>query len=58
MPNFWNTERSSWAINNNVVGFKRTYKNLRFYNVLAAGHMIPIDQPEAAQTLLVDIIGQ
>jgi len=57
MPGFWNAQRSALSLNQTVVSFKKHYKNLRMYNILAAGHMVPHDQPGAGQQMLVDIIG-
>ncbi|XP_047056880.1 serine carboxypeptidase-like 51 [Lolium rigidum] len=36
-------------------GFVRSYKNLRFYWILGAGHMIPIDNPCPALKMLADV---
>uniref|UniRef100_A0ACD5ZXH3 Uncharacterized protein n=1 Tax=Avena sativa TaxID=4498 RepID=A0ACD5ZXH3_AVESA len=36
-------------------GFVRSYKNLKFYWILGAGHMIPIDNPCPALKMLGDI---
>jgi len=39
-----------------VLGFRKVYKNFQFINILAAGHMVPTDQPLAAKTMLDLII--
>jgi serine carboxypeptidase 1 len=39
-----------------TVGFTKTFKNFNFVNILAAGHMVPADQPAAAIALLDAII--
>ncbi|KAM0869042.1 hypothetical protein ACQ4PT_040945 [Festuca glaucescens] len=36
-------------------GFVRSYKNLKFYWILGAGHMIPIDNPCPALKMLADV---
>jgi len=40
-----------------TAGFFKTYKNFNFWNILAAGHMVPADQPATAKTMLDGIIG-
>jgi len=40
-----------------VVGFKKSYTNLQFWTILAAGHMVPADQPLPAQIMLKTVIG-
>lgn len=39
-----------------IVGFEKSFQNLRFFTILAAGHMIPSDQPEAGQILLRSVL--
>jgi len=39
-----------------IVGFTKSLKNFNFINVLAAGHMVPTDQPAAAKAMLDAII--
>lgn len=47
--------------NNNVFGnvaaFTQQYKNLRLWNIMKAGHMVPLDQPWTAETMFATIIG-
>jgi len=54
----WNLayRRSVYDPSNIVVAFDKTYKNLRFYTILAAGHMVPTDQPIAAEIMLRTVI--
>ncbi len=42
----------TWHYNGKTVGSARTYRNLTYVNVLAAGHMVPHDQPAAALDLI------
>jgi serine carboxypeptidase 1 len=41
----------------NVAGFVQKYKNLALWQIMEAGHMVPLDQPAAAETMFVTIIG-
>lgn len=41
-----------------VVGFEKSFKNLKFFTILSAGHMVPTDQPEAAEIMLRKVIAQ
>jgi len=38
-----------------VAYFKKNYRNLSFYYIMKAGHMVPADNPIAAQMMLRDI---
>jgi len=40
----------------NWAGFVQRYKNLAFWQINKAGHMVPLDQPAAAETMMVKII--
>jgi len=50
------SERKPLRTNDLVVGFQKQYKNLRFFVILGAGHMVPSDQPEAAKALLDTVL--
>jgi serine carboxypeptidase 1 len=54
--NFVNAPRNPFTAQDLVVGFSKQYKNLAFWTVFAAGHMVPADQPQAGQTMLEMII--
>jgi carboxypeptidase C (cathepsin A) len=41
-----------WAVNGQAKGTARSYGGLTFLSIKDAGHMVPMDQPEAAQVLL------
>jgi carboxypeptidase D len=41
-----------WMQNNRPAGYNRKYKNLQSLVVLNAGHMVPMDQPEIALSML------
>jgi len=52
-----NTQRKSIFDNNEVLlAFEKSYKNLRFFTILAAGHMVPTDSPIAAEIMLRSVI--
>ena len=38
-----------------VAYFKKSYRNLNMYYIMKAGHMVPADNPVAAQMMLYDI---
>ena len=40
---------------NDVAYFKKSYRNLNMYYIMKAGHMVPADNPIAAQMMLTDI---
>jgi len=46
------------SVNGEVAYFSKIYQNLQFYEILAAGHMVPADQGNAALDMLVSIISQ
>merc|ERR1712228_890138 len=49
----WNAQKNtSWSVNGDEVGFYQTYANLTFLQVLGAGHMVPMDQPKNALTMI------
>jgi serine carboxypeptidase 1 len=41
----------------NVAGFVQKYKNFAFWQINQAGHMVPLDQPWAAEHMMATIIG-
>lgn len=47
------TEPGKW----NVAGFVQSYENFAFWQINKAGHMVPLDQPWAAEYMFVSIIG-
>jgi carboxypeptidase C (cathepsin A) len=46
-----------WKLNNKVVGFKKKVGNLELRTVNDAGHLVPMDQGEAALSMVDDFIG-
>ncbi|XP_010940510.1 serine carboxypeptidase-like 51 isoform X2 [Elaeis guineensis] len=57
MKEFNKLERKPLYCNNDRVtrGFVKSYKNLRFYWILGAGHFVPVEQPCIALNMLGDI---
>lgn len=49
---FNNAPISNWTVGGQVAGTVRTADGLTFVTVNGAGHMVPMDQPEAAFTIL------
>jgi len=49
-------EYSEWTVNGKSAGALRQYKNLKFLRVYDAGHMVPMDQPENALSMLKTFI--
>lgn len=45
------------AMDGKEVGELRSHENFHFLRVYQAGHMVPMDQPEAALTMLNDFLG-
>jgi cathepsin A (carboxypeptidase C) len=45
-----------WSVTSQEAGLIRSAKNFTFLQVYDAGHMVPHDKPEAAQTLLDSFI--
>ena len=45
-------EYSEWSTDNREAGALKTYENLKFLRVYEAGHMVPMNQPEAALKML------
>ena len=46
----------SWTVGGQEAGQSQAYSNLLFLQVDGAGHMVPHDQPQAALSLLEDLI--
>ena len=52
---FNNTQPTNWTVNNQIFGTIRQAKNLHnftFVRIFQAGHMVPMDQPQAAAALI------
>ncbi|RKP12511.1 Alpha/Beta hydrolase protein, partial [Piptocephalis cylindrospora] len=49
---FANSPRQVWKIGKRVAGYVREYGHLRRVIVLGAGHLVPMDQGEAAQVMI------
>lgn len=49
---FKKQEYKEWAVGSTSAGSLKTYKNLKFLRVFEAGHMVPMNQPEAALQML------
>ena len=45
---FQAADYADWSVGNKAAGQLKTYKNLKFLRVFDAGHMVPMNQPEAA----------
>jgi serine carboxypeptidase 1 len=58
MSDFHSASKKIIRTHGKVAAFKKANKNLSLYMILAAGHMIPSDQPETAVFMLNDIIQQ
>jgi len=56
--NFQTTTRTPVSVNDVVLAFNKHYRNLAFWTILGAGHMVPSDQPLTGITMLNTIIGQ
>lgn len=49
---------ANWTVNGKSAGSLKTYKNLKFLRVFDAGHMVPMNQPEAAAQMLLEFTRQ
>ncbi|KNC84790.1 hypothetical protein SARC_02998 [Sphaeroforma arctica JP610] len=49
-------EVKDWKVNGKVSGTVRKYRNFMFKTIADAGHMVPLDQPEAAQVMLDEFL--
>ena len=49
----WNAAKNeTWSVNGNIAGYYQTYANFTFLQVLGAGHMVPMDQPVNALSMI------
>lgn len=37
-------------------GMRKTHKNFSFYRIFEAGHMVPMDQPQAGMDMIEEFI--
>lgn len=51
-------KRNVLSADGTVQGFTKHYKNLKFYQFLTAGHMVPADLPDAGFLMLKQVIAQ
>lgn len=56
--NYEKTKVSDWTRYGKKLGEMKTYDNFTFLRVYNAGHMVPLDQPEAALHMLDQLIGR
>jgi cathepsin A (carboxypeptidase C) len=49
-------EYKDWNVSDKAAGALKTYENLKFLRVFDAGHMVPMNQPEAALQILSELI--
>ena len=47
---------TNWNVNEKAAGSLKQNKNLKFLRVFEAGHMVPMNQPEAALQMLNELI--
>jgi len=45
-------KNQTWTVDNDVAGYYQTCANLTFLQVLGAGHMVPMDQPVNALSMI------
>merc|ERR1712194_261453 len=55
---FQSAEDKTWTVGGKAAGRWRKYKNLEFIQVYQAGHMVPMDQPEAALAMINSLLNQ
>jgi len=53
---FHKQEYKEWAVGSESAGALKTYENLKFLRVFESGHMVPMNQPEAALQMLNQFI--
>jgi carboxypeptidase C (cathepsin A) len=53
---FQKSDYADWKVGTSPAGSLKTYKNLKFLRVFEAGHMVPMNQPEAALQMLNQFI--
>jgi cathepsin A (carboxypeptidase C) len=56
LDEFQVAEDKAWMMNDTQAGEKRTHNHFTFLRVFEAGHMVPMDQPEAALHMLNEFI--
>ncbi len=56
LPEFINSPKTVHTINGNVNGFSKSYKNLSFWTILGAGHMVPYDNGPMALLMLQSVL--
>jgi cathepsin A (carboxypeptidase C) len=49
---FNNAGYIDWNVNGKAAGHLKTHKNFKFLRVFDAGHMVPMNQPEAALQMI------
>jgi len=49
---FNSAQMKNWNVNNKLAGYSKTAMGFTYLTVLAAGHMVPMDQPVAALRML------
>jgi len=54
--NFNKAQDNKWLVNNEHKGELRSYGDFHFLRVFQAGHMVPMDQPEAAVSMVNSFI--
>jgi cathepsin A (carboxypeptidase C) len=51
-----NQSFKDWSVSGKAAGELKEYKNLKFLRVFDAGHMVPMNQPEAALQMLTEFV--
>ncbi len=46
-----------WTVNGEIAGFVKRYEGITFITVRGAGHLVPIDKPETALKIILELIG-
>ena len=53
----WNAAKNeTWTVDGKTAGFSQSFANLTFLQVLGAGHLVPMDQPENALDMIQRLI--
>ena len=53
----WNKAKNeTWTVDGKTAGFSQSYANLTFLQVLGAGHLVPMDQPQNALDMIQRLI--
>jgi cathepsin A (carboxypeptidase C) len=55
---FQKAEYEDWVVDQAPAGQAKTFKNFRFLRVYDAGHMVPMNQPKVALSMLNELIHQ